>query len=272
MEVDFSEQIKDFIRNSKRSSSVSLSESVSSLLEFKTNTHNEINEDKISCEQLKKVFRRGSAVYAHSHLVNKTRGQLALARVNNFIKMVRGEEVNEAYKLADKDIKDGQETYYIESPSKAFVSFTDLELDLACLELIKAGIEKWDQDIECSELEYTKQEKETINKPFKMSNDEFGVFVKNPENGRTSLVKFEKRRVRASLIKDVDVLDSLYWSAKFWTKKPISESISSDAVEWDDKEIVTQWYWDESSFLEYEDIFKLDPKLDDFIGSISCHS
>jgi len=127
MEVDFSEQIKDFVKNSKRNSSVSASESLSSLLEFKAQVHNDEHENKITCEQLKKVYRRGSAVYAHSHLVNKTRGQLALARVNNFVKLAQGREVSEAYALVDKDILEGEESYYVKKPSEAFVGFTDLE-------------------------------------------------------------------------------------------------------------------------------------------------
>jgi len=222
---------------------------------------------KITCDQLKKVYRRGSAVYSHSHLINKTRGQLALARVNNFLKLAEGREVCDAYRMADKDIREGEDAYYVEDPSKAFIGFTDLELDLACLELIKAGIEKWDQDIDCFDLEYTEKEKKTLNKPFKIpseSPDEFGVFVKNPENGKTSFVCFEKRLVRASL-GSLNVTDPMYWSNKFWNKKPISESISSDAVEWDDNEVVTQWYWDESSFTEYDEIFKIDPDVSKLI-------
>ena len=256
MEVDFSEQIKDFVKNSKRNSSVSASESLSSLLEFKAQVHNDEHENKITCEQLKKVYRRGSAVYAHSHLVNKTRGQLALARVNNFVKLAQGREVSEAYALVDKDILEGEESYYVEKPSEAFVGFTDLELDLACIDLIKAGIQKCDQDVDCFDLEYTDQEKKTLNKPFKMLSDDekFGVLVKNPDNGRNILVEFEKRMVRASLV-ELEITDPMYWSSKFWVKKPTSESISSDAIEWDDEEEVTQWYWDESSFIDYEEIF-----------------
>ncbi len=267
MELDFSEQIKDLVKNSKRNSCVSFSECISSVLEAKTKEHNEENESKITSDQLKKVYRRGSAVYSHAHLINKTRGQLALARVNNFLKLVKGREVSESYRLADKDIVDGEETYYVESAAKAFVAFTDLELDLACIELIKAGIEKWDQNFDCFDLEYTEEENKTIGKPFKMllgSSEQFGVFVKNPENGKTLLVNFESG---PSMVEEstADITSPDYWRAKFWTKKPISESISSDAVEWDDNEVVTQWYWDESSFTEYDEIFKIDPDVSKLI-------
>ena len=153
MEVDFSDKIKELARNSKKDSTSSVSDRLSDLLNYKADLHNEDNEQEITACQLKKVYRRGSAVYAHSHLVNKTRGQLALARVNNFIKLAEGKDTDDNYRLVDKDILDGEETYYIEVASKAFVGFTDLELDLACLELIKAGVEKWDQDIDCFDLE-----------------------------------------------------------------------------------------------------------------------
>ena len=255
MEYDFSQQIKDFAKISQRNSCVPHYECVCSVLEAKVERNNDVSENQVTLEQLKKVYRRGYATYSHSHLVNKTRGQLALARVNKFLKLSNGENVGEAYSVADKDLLDGKESYYVEKPSEAFVGFTDLELDLACIDLIKAGIQKCDQDVDCFDLENTEEEKKTLNKPFKMisEDDKFGVWVKSPDNGKNVLVEFEKRRVRASLV-DLEVTDPMHWSAKFWVKKPTSESISSDAIEWDDEEEVTQWYWDESSFVDYEEL------------------
>lgn len=270
MELDFSDQIKDLAKNSKRSSCVSFTECISSILEAKAKEHNEENENQITLDQLKKVYRRGSAVYSHSHLINKTRGQLALARVNNFLKLSKGREVSDSYRLADKDILDGEETYYIESPSKAFVGFTDLELDLACIDLIKAGIEKWDQNFDCPDLEYTKEEKETINKPFKITSEsskKFGVFVKNPNTGKLLFVNFEGDKVSPE-DNISDITSSHHWNSKFWTKKPISESVSSEAVEWDEEEVVSEWCWDDSSFLKIEEILQTNIQLKDIYNFV----
>ena len=36
---------------------------------------------------------------------------------------------------------------------------------------------------------------------------------------------------------------------------------SSEAVEWDDEEIISEWGWDESSFAEQEEMFSENPDL-----------
>jgi len=269
MEYDFSDQIKDLAKNSKRSSCVSFTECISSILEAKEKEYNEENENQITLDQLKKVYRRGSAVYSHSHLIDKTRGQLALARVNNFLKLSKGREVSDSYRLADKDILEGEETYYIETPSKAFVGFTDLELDLACIDLIKAGVEKWDQNQEAEELEYSEAEKKTLNKPFRLKGEKkkFGVYVKSPKTGNVVVVKFgdpnmeikrddpdRRRSFRARHKCDTakDKTTPRYWSCKMWSKKPVNKSVSSEALEWDEEEILSEWGWDESSVVDVD--------------------
>lgn len=272
MEYDFSDQIKDLAKNSKRSSCVSFAECISSILEAKEKQYNEENENQITLDQLKKVYRRGSAVYSHSHLIDKTRGQLALARVNNFLKLSKGREVSDSYRLADKDILEGEETYYIETPSKSFVGFTDLELDLACIDLIKAGVEKWDQDQEVEELEYSEAEKKTLNKPFRLKGEKkkFGVYVKSPKTGNIIVVKFgdpnmeikrddpdRRRSFRARHKCDTakDKTSPRYWSCKMWSKKPVNKSVSSEALEWDEEELISEWGWDESSVIEDDNFF-----------------
>ena len=36
---------------------------------------------------------------------------------------------------------------------------------------------------------------------------------------------------------------------------------SSDAVEWDEEEVISEWGWDDSSFAEQEDVFFDNPDL-----------
>lgn len=272
MEYDFSQQIKDFAKISQRNSCVPHYECVCSVLEAKVERNNDVSENQVTLEQLKKVYRRGYATYSHSHLVNKTRGQLALARVNKFLKLSNGENVGEAYSVADKDLLDGKESYYVESPAKAFVGFTDLELDLACIDLIKAGVEKRDQNEDCEELFYSEAEKKTLNKPFRLKGEKkkFGVYVKSPKTGNVIVVKFgdpnmeikrddpdRRRSFRARHKCDTakDKTSPRYWSCKMWSKKPVNKSVSSEAVEWDEEELVSEWGWDESCVLDHDDYF-----------------
>lgn len=272
MEYDFSQQIKDFAKISQRNSCIPHAECICSVLEAKAERNNDGSENQVTLEQLKKVYRRGYAAYSHSHLVNKTRGQLALARVNKFLKLSNGENVGEAYSIADKDLLDGKESYYVESPEKAFVGFTDLELDLACIDLIKAGVEKRDQNEDCEELFYSEAEKKTLNKPFRLKGEKkkFGVYVKSPKTGNVIVVKFgdpnmeikrddpdRRRSFRARHKCDTakDKTTPRYWSCKMWSKKPVNKSVSSEAIEWDEEELVSEWGWDESSIIEDHDYF-----------------
>jgi hypothetical protein len=40
-----------------------------------------------------------------------------------------------------------------------------------------------------------------------------------------------------------------------WSKKPVNKSVSSEALEWDEEELISEWGWDESSVLENGDDF-----------------
>ena len=46
-----------------------------------------------------------------------------------------------------------------------------------------------------------------------------------------------------------------YWSCKMWSKKPVNKSVSSEALEWDEDELLSEWGWDESSIIEDENYF-----------------
>ena len=54
--------------------------------------------------QLKAVYRRGAGAFSASHRPNMNRNQWALARVNTFLKMLRGDEVKQSYRAADQDL------------------------------------------------------------------------------------------------------------------------------------------------------------------------
>lgn len=54
--------------------------------------------------QLKAVYRRGAGAFSSSHRPGKTRHQWALARVNTFLRMLRGDVVKQSYRSADQDL------------------------------------------------------------------------------------------------------------------------------------------------------------------------
>ena len=272
MEVDFSKQIQELKESSleKVIEPEELSNIIASILENKLDKHNEKHESKVSIQQLKNVYLRGSDSYNSTHRVGKTKGQWAMARVNMFLKMNRGEDVPEEYLYSDKDIlsEDGK---IHRNEHSLFFNFSDLDLNLASLDLIKAGIEKWDQDFDCEELFYSEAEKETLNKPFiyEDNSKKYGVYVKNPQTGNSILIKFGDYSMDAGDLNPQEKRDFYdnhkcesaddktmprYWSCKFWSKKAVDTSVSSDAVEWDEEDIVSEWGWDDSSFVKEEEI------------------
>ena len=305
MEYDFSDQVKEFLeshsakrpgpkgsaqtpskkdekkegssKNKKGSAGkdgekITFSDKVISALSTKVKEHNEKHSKKVTLAQLKKVYRRGAGAFSSSHRPGMTRGQWAMARVNMFLKMTRGGKVKKSYKAADKDVAKGSEDYYIEKEGEAFFAFEDIDFQLAKIDLVKAGIEVWDQDQEAEELEYSEAEKKTLNKPFRLKGEKkkFGVYVKSPKTGNIIVVKFgdpnmeikrddpdRRRSFRARHKCDTakDKTTPRYWSCKMWSKKPVNKSVSSEALEWDEEELLSEWGWDESCVLENGDDF-----------------
>lgn len=251
---------------------ITFSDKVIVALKNKVKEHNEKHSKKVTLGQLKKIYRRGAGAFSSSHRPGKTRGQWAMARVNMFLKMVRGGKVKKSYKAADSDVAKGSEDYYLEKQGDAFYKFEDIDFQLAKIDLVKAGIEVWEQNQEAEELEFSEAQKKTLNKPFRLKDGKkkFGVYVKNPKTGNIVMVKFgdpnmeikrddpdRRRSFRARHKCDTakDKTTPRYWSCKMWSKKPVNKSVSSEALEWDEEEVLSEWGWDESSIIENDDYF-----------------
>ena len=52
-----------------------------------------------------------------------------------------------------------------------------------------------------------------------------------------------------------------YWSCRFWSKKPVSKMTSSEALAWDDEEVLSEWGWDEANFADHQDLLNSFPFL-----------
>jgi hypothetical protein len=88
----------------KSDKAIDFSKKIIEALKNKVKEHNSKNKKKVTLGQLKKVFRRGAGAFSSSHRPGQSRTSWALARVNMFLKMVRGGKVKDSYRKADSDI------------------------------------------------------------------------------------------------------------------------------------------------------------------------
>lgn len=88
----------------KSDKAIEFSKKIIEALKNKAKEHNSKNKKKVTLGQLKKVFRRGAGAFSSSHRPGMTRVGWSIARVNMFLKMVRGGKVKDSYRKADSDI------------------------------------------------------------------------------------------------------------------------------------------------------------------------
>lgn len=230
---------------------ITFSDKVVKALKNKVKEHNEKHSKKVTLSQLKKVYRRGAGAFSSSHRPGKTRGQWAMARVNTFLKMMRGEKVKDSYKKADQDIAKAskEEISNISEEEPFYDDYSLIELSLAKIDLLGAGATLDEIDFsskdENHELIFAEEkEKKTLNKPFRLpkgSNKKFGVYVKN-DKGNVVKVTFgsptmEIRRDDDEARKSFRARHQCdsnpgpkwkarYWSCRMWEKgKSVSDII-----------------------------------------------
>lgn len=277
MELDFSEQLKAGRAGPKSAAqtpakpeerkkgssvnepgsaagAITFSEKVTTALKNKVKKHNEKHSRKVTLGMLKKVYRRGAGAFSTSHRPGQTRGSWAMARVNMFLKMMRGGKVKKSYRAADQDVaKASEEELYNLTVESRYDDFTKVEFALAKIDLLASKISDTEileyssaEDWECE----SEAEKKTLNKPFRLpsgSKKKFGVYVKN-DKGNVVKVTFgdpnmeikrddpERRKsFRARHQCDTNPgpkYKARYWSCKQWRagkKVEGSEELESDA-------------------------------------------
>jgi hypothetical protein len=281
-EVDFSNKVKQFL-GANCPQKLSFGDKLKSILKTKAEEQNFNSDVKVSFEILRKIYWRGARSFEKNHANNTTRAQWALCRVNSFLKLLRGSaDANASYSLVDLDLALKCENFPKlpvepkESPEpEDFSDFSPTEFALAHVDLVRFNINKDEQNQDDTLLYYSKAEFETLDKPFLIYSEslespsehkEFGVFVKSLEKGKTILVKFKNRPIRASY-EFSDKTDPMYWSSKFWEKTPINKFVSSDALEWDEDEILSEWRWDIPCLVDLENLFKINPDLKKHFGN-----
>ncbi len=199
---------------SRVTAAITFSEKVTNSLKNKVKKHNEKHSRKVTLGMLKKVYRRGAGAFSGTHRPGQSRASWAMARVNTFLRMMRGGKVKDAYRKADSDIARATDealaslpdTFDTWSPSDFDESrdVSKVEFALARIDLLGAGCthdellegdasfeEPQEKIEEVVEETAEAKEKKTLNKPFRLSGDKkkFGVYVKN-EKGNVVMVKF----------------------------------------------------------------------------------
>ena len=138
---------KDLVKEAK--AKITFSDKVTTSLKNKVKEHNEKSGKKVTLGMLKKVYRRGAGAFSGSHRPGQSRASWAMARVNMFLKMMRGGKVKDAYRKADSDIARASEEEILnllDTPNEwspgDFSEAKDvsiIEFALARIELLSSG-------------------------------------------------------------------------------------------------------------------------------------
>lgn len=155
MDVDFSQEAKRFLEAypQKQPEVLPLEQRVLLALEAKANLHNEKFDRKVTVEQLVSVYNRGQAVTDWVYSASKSVMQWAFARVNNFLYMHEGKTVDKSYKIADRDIADGELEYEAEDEGKGYFKYRELDFAAARIDIKKFGILESEADIKITDLQ-----------------------------------------------------------------------------------------------------------------------
>ena len=231
---------------------ITFSEKVTVSLKNKVKEHNEKSDKKITLGMLKKIYRRGAGAFSTSHRPGQTRGSWAMARVNMFLKMMRGGKVKDSYRKADQDVANASEEEVLNLTIESmFDDYSKVELALAKIDLLASKISNTEileysqsEDWECE----TEAENKTLNKPFRLpsgSKKKFGVYVKN-DKGNVVKVTFgdpnmeikrddpaRRKSFRARHQCDTNPgpkYKARYWSCRQWRAgKKVQAELESDA-------------------------------------------
>lgn len=243
---------------------ITFSEKVLESLKSKVKEHNAKYSKKVTLSQLKKVYRRGAGAFSSSHRPGKSRGQWAMARVNTFLKMVRGGKVKDSYRKADQDIAKASANVLIDDGIREENFFTEEDLIAAKLDIYNYQLqedpeftdEMWSTIfIDVDELgfeEYVSEESwaaeankgKKLNKPFRTPGGpkKFSVYVKN-EKGNVVKVNFgdpnmeikrddpgrrKNFRARHNCANPGPKTKARYWSCKMWSKKSVTKVTKGD--------------------------------------------
>ncbi len=270
----------------KKGGKINFSAKVLESLKNKVKEHNSKYSKKVTLSQLKKVYRRGAGAFSSSHRPGKSRGQWAMARVNTFLKMVRGGKVKDSYRKADQDIARASANVIIDDGIREENFLTEEDFIQAKLDIYNHQLqedpefteEMWSEIFsDVDELgfeEYVDEESwaaeankgKKLNKPFRTPGGpkKFSVYVKN-EKGNVVKVNFgdpnmeikrddpnrrKNFRARHNCENPGPKTKARYWSCKMWSKKSVTKMTKGEEEKVEESDASAQDYM-EKAFMHH---------------------
>lgn len=140
MEVDFSDDIKDFNVTLRSIDEELIEQALSSILD--SSLKSDINQIGIdSVHRLKAIYRRGAASFDHIHMAGVSRMQLGIARVIHVLGISKFSSSVLDYDLIHNDENCGS-WYLDERAEDVFFKYDNADLALAKVKLTEAGIQE----------------------------------------------------------------------------------------------------------------------------------
>ena len=118
----------------------SFSQKILKCLQEKVDQYNEKHSKTVALEQVIRVYKRGERVSDHFWRPRLTTAQLAMARVNLFLKLAAKRMVDDSYAVQDHDILTASDRSYQQEISEPFWDFKELDYVSARCYLLLAHI------------------------------------------------------------------------------------------------------------------------------------
>lgn len=116
------------------------SDKIFAILQHKVEDHNEKYSQKISLNQLIRVYKRGENITNSMFTPSLSTAHWAMARVNLFLKLAAERKVDKNYQKDDNDILEGKEFSYSQELKEDFWKFDKLDFTVARTDLLLAHI------------------------------------------------------------------------------------------------------------------------------------
>lgn len=116
------------------------SDKILSILQQKVEDHNENYSQKVTINQLIRVYKRGETITSFLYSPRVSMAHWAIARVNLFLKVAANRKVNNTYQQDDEDVLKGREFSYAQERKEDFWGFNQLDLTIARTDILLAYI------------------------------------------------------------------------------------------------------------------------------------
>lgn len=203
MEADFSKQITEFFAGRKKESPINYTD-----LRDKLNVILEKVSGDLPLSYAQSVYRRGSASFDHIHFPGASRMQLGIARVLRCADL-------------DKDLREGEPSFYNERAEDAVIDYDGAMLALAKVKLTEEGI---DYKLHNLHVAIDDDDWQFLFRPFKTA-EGYAVYTKD-RKGSTIKIEFNPQESSATVCLNES------WTPSFWVSQTLSlPTITEEEIE-----------------------------------------